>query len=350
MGRVAQYDARMTRRLRSVDVALRHAWHPLCRSNELSEQPRTFTLMEERYVAFRSPEGALRVFHDRCPHRFAPVSLGRCEGETLRCGYHGWVFDGADRCVEIPSMGAAATVPPRAPLSGPFACAESHGMVFVAPEEPLTPLPSVSVDGDPAFVRGDLDPIVTRANAGLLADNFLDMAHFVFVHAGTFGGGESTTVGDYAVDREGYTFSAVDEHDFANREDPGVAQGIRPLIQRRRLTYRDVAPYHLELALDFVDAGGTNVIGFFLVPMDDERVTIYSSLWRDDLGGSADRLAEAIAFEEAVVHEDLALQSRYHDPALPLDPREEVHVRADRTTVELRRILSDLGEAVAPTR
>ena len=338
----------MPRSLRNVDVALRRAWHPLCRSNEVSDLPRSFVLMNERYVAYRSPEGELRVFHDRCPHRFAPLSLGQCEGATLRCAYHGWVFDAGGRCVEIPSMGPDATVPPRAQLSGPFASAESHGMVFVAPEEPLTPLPSVDVDADPSFARGDLEPIVTRANAGLLADNFLDMAHFAFVHTGTFGAGEATAVGDYSVERDGFTFSAVYEHDFANREDPGVLEGVRPLIQRRRLTYRYVAPYHLELALDFIDVGGTNVIGFFLVPMDDEKVTIYSSIWRNDLGDSVERLADAVAFEVAVVNEDLALQSRYHDLALPLDLRSEVHVKADKTTVELRRILRDLIDAADP--
>ena len=293
-------------------------------------------------MVFRRPDEGVRVFADRCPHRRAPLSLGQCDGATLRCAYHGWVFDADGQCVEIPSMGAGATIPPRARLSGPFAVAESHGMVFIAPDEPLTPLPSVDADADPRFVRGDLEAITTRANAGLLADNFLDMAHFAFVHTGTFGAGEATVVGDYSVERDGYSFCAVYEHDFANREDPGVAHGLRPLIQRRRLTYRYVAPYHLELALDFLDAGGTNVIGFFLVPVDDETVTIYSSLWRDDLGGSPDRLRDAVAFEVAVVNEDLALQSRYADLALPLDLRAEVHVKADKTTVELRRILRDL--------
>jgi vanillate O-demethylase monooxygenase subunit len=340
----------MPRSLRNVDVALRRAWHPLCRSSEVTTQPRAFTLMGEQYVAYRSPRGELRVFFDRCPHRLAPLSLGACEGERLRCAYHGWVFDEQGKCVEIPSLGPGATLPPRAELSGPFAVAESHSMVFVAPDEPLTPLPTLAADADPRFVRGDLDVIVTRANAGLLADNFLDMAHFAFVHTGTFGAGEATEVGDYRVQREGFTFCAVYEHDFANREDPGVAEGIRPLIQRRRLTYRYVAPYHLELALDFLDAGGTNVIGFFLVPLDDETVTIYSSLWRDDLGGSDERLREAVDFEVAVVKEDLALQSRYHDLALPLDITTEVHVKADKTTVELRRILRDLVDAADAAR
>ena len=304
------------------------------------------------YVVFRDLAGEVRVFEDRCPHRFAPLSLGSCEGDSLRCLYHGWSFDQAGNCVEVPSLGAGTAIPSRARLVGPAAVAESHSMVFVAPLTPLTPLPTLGAHDDPAFVRGDLEPIVTRGNAGLLADNFLDMAHFAFVHTGTFGSGEAREVGDYSVEREGYTFSAVYEHDFANREDPGVAEGIRPLIQRRRLTYRYVAPYHLELSLDFLDSGGSNIIGFFLVPLDDENVRIYSSIWRDDLGGSVERLREAVDFEVAVVNEDLALQSRYRELSLPLDITEEVHVKADKTTIELRRILRDLldeAASIAPT-
>jgi vanillate O-demethylase monooxygenase subunit len=336
----------MTDGLRHLDPVLRRAWHPLCRSSEATNRPAAFRLLDTPYVVFRDGAGDVKVFEDRCPHRRAPLSLGTCEGATLRCLYHGWAFDHEGRCVEIPSQGNSP-ISSRAVLSAPFGVAERHGIVFVAPESPVSPLPTLAVDADPTFQRGDLDPITTRGNAGLLADNFLDMAHFAFVHTGTFGAGEATAVGPYEVVRDGFGFEAIYEHDFANREDPAVATGERPLVQRRRLTYRYSAPFHLELALDFLDAGGTNVIGFFLAPRDAEHVTIYSSLWRNDLEGSEERMAEAVAYEVAVVEEDLALQSRYHDLVLPLDLTDEVHVKADKTTIELRRILADLVRAAA---
>ena len=331
--------------MRNLDPALRRAWHPLCRSSEVTPDPRPFTLLGERYVTYRSRDGAVRVFFDRCPHRFAPLSLGACEGDVLRCAYHGWAFGLDGRCVDIPALGENVAVPARARLAAPAAVAESHGMVFVAPEPPLTPTPHVASASDPTFQRGDLPVIETRANAGLLADNFLDMAHFPFVHAATFGADQAREVPHFSVVRDGYAFSASYEHVFANREDPGVAAGLRPLLQRRRLTYRYTAPFHLELEIEFLDAGGTNVIGFFLTPVDDESVRIYSTLWRDDLEGSMERMDEAIAFEVAVVREDLRVQSRYEVLELPLDVTRELHTRADRSTLELRRVLSDLVRA-----
>ncbi len=300
--------------------------------------------MGESWVAWRDEEGRVRVFADRCPHRRAPLTSGWCEEGRIRCGYHGWLFDSTGRCVEIPALGDGATVPPRAQLTGPADVYESHHMVYVALESPWADPPKVSVDSLSEFQRGDLPVMRARASAGLLADNFLDVAHFPFVHRGTFGAQEERIVPTYHVERMGDGFRAVYEHDFANREDPGVARGERPLIQRRRLTYHYVAPYHLELDIEFLDAGGRNVIGFFLVPEDDEWVRIYSSLWRNDVGGSRERMDEAVAFEIAVIEEDLALQARYRDFSMPLDLTEEVHTRADRTTVELRRILGEIRQ------
>ncbi len=271
--------------------------------------------------------------------------MGTCEGATLRCAYHGWVFDERGVCVEIPALGEHSVLPSRASLRGPAGVHESHAMLFIAPDEPLTPRPSVAAAADPTFLRGDLPVMEVRASAGLLADNFLDMAHFPFIHAGTFGADGAREVPNYRVTRTGYSFEATYEHEFAHREDPGVAAGLRPLVQRRRLTYRYTAPFHLELAIEFLDAGGSNVIGFFLTPVDDETVRIYSSLWRDDLDGSIERMREAIEFEVAVINEDLWLQTRMEVLSIPLNITSEVHTRADRTTVELRRILADFVAA-----
>ena len=330
--------------LRNCDPSLRRAWHALCRDDEATPQPSAHRLLGEAWVVYRTPAGEVVVFRDVCPHRRAPLSRGTCEGDALRCGYHGWLYEPDGTCREVPALGPDATIPPKARLTAPAGIIESHGMVFIAPETPLTPRPTLHAANDPSFMRGDLPVMVTRGSAGLLADNFLDMAHFPFVHANTFGAGEQREVPDYHVVRDGLSFTATYEHLFANREDPGVDAGIRPLLQTRRLTYRYLAPFHLELHIEFVDAGGSNVIGFFLVPEDDDHVRIYSSLWRDDLAFSQSRMDEAVKFEIAVVEEDLALQSSYGVLELPLDVTTEVHTRADRRTLELRRILADFIE------
>jgi len=324
--------------------ALRRCWHPVARSNEVGDGPVRVVLLGEPLVLFRSG-GTVACFVDRCPHRHTPLSLGSCDGETLRCAYHGWRFGGDGQCVEIPALGPGAALPSQARLLRVAQVAERSGMVFVAPEPPLAPLGRIEESEDPAFMIGEVPPMRARASIGLLADNFLDMAHFPFVHAGTFGADEAAEVPRFEVERDGWSFTARREHSFANREDPGVAAGVRPLIQKRRLTYRLDAPFHLQLRIDFVEAGGSNVIGFFLQPETDESCRIYTTLWRNDLGGDPDALEAAVSFEIEVLEEDLRVQQAFDQLALPLDATMEIHTRADRSTLGLRRLLADLVAA-----
>jgi phenylpropionate dioxygenase-like ring-hydroxylating dioxygenase large terminal subunit len=330
--------------LSNTHPALRRCWHPVARSEEVTDQPLALVLLGEPWVLYRAG-GEVRAFVDRCPHRRCPLSLGLCEDGVLRCAYHGWRFDEAGRCVDIPALGAGAALPPTATLTAAAATAEAHGLVFVAPEAPLAPLGQIPEADDPTFQEGQLPTFRARASAGLMADNFLDVAHFPFVHAGTFGADEAAEVVNYTVARDGWSFTVAYEHPFAHREDPGVAAGIRPLVQTRRLTYTLSAPFHLRLRIDFVDSGGSNVIGFFISPESDETCRLFTTLWRDDLGGDDDRMADAVAFEVEILREDLAVQERYHELVLPLEPSAEVHTRADRATLELRRVLADLVAA-----
>jgi phenylpropionate dioxygenase-like ring-hydroxylating dioxygenase large terminal subunit len=327
--------------LTNTHPALRRCWHPVARSAEVSAQPTRAVLLGQPLVLYRAG-GEVVCFEDRCPHRHAPLSLGACEQDVLQCAYHGWRFDRTGRCVEIPALGPGGHVPSQARLGTVASVAERHGMVFVAPEAPIAPLGRVAEADDETFEVGELPTIRARASVGLLADNFLDMAHFPFVHRGTFGADEAAEVPRFHVGRDGWALTAFREHQFANREDPGVAAGIRPLVQSRRLSYRLDAPFHLQLRIDFVEAGGSNVIGFFLQPETEDSARIYTTLWRNDLGGDAAAMAEAIDFEMHILEEDLRVQQAYDQLGLPLDPTAELHTRADRSTLELRRLMADL--------
>jgi vanillate O-demethylase monooxygenase subunit len=322
------------------DRRLRRAWHPVARVAELGERPLRRWLLGEPWVLVRL-DGGVRAFLDRCPHRRVPLSLGAVEdGRVLRCAYHGWCFDGEGRCVEIPALGPGAVVPPQARLVPAAAVAVHLGLVWVAPEVPRGSLPVVPEAEDPGFQRGDLPVREARCSAGMLLDNFLDFAHFPFVHRGTFGAEEEREVEPYAPQVEGDVVRLRLEHWFANREDPAVARGERPLRQRRVMSYEYTPPFFARLRLDFVDAGGTSTIVLAVQPETAERCRIYSSLFRDDLGGDEAAMAEAVAYEQRILEEDLAVQEALDDLRLPLTLPVEVHTRADRITVELRRALA----------
>ncbi len=365
--------------LSNVDPALRRCWHPVARSAEITDRPHRVLLLGEPWVVVRMDASAdgghprLRAFVDRCPHRQAPLSIGSLTGPrardaigatgasdvaagasaipvpdvpALRCAYHGWCFDAEGLCVTVPALGPRATIPPKARLRRAHGIVERYGMVFLCPTEPLEgleTLPEIPEADDPAFTTGHLPPRRARACAGMLADNFLDISHFPFVHPATFGVADPE-VRPITVQRRGLSYTAVSEHPF--REDPDVA-GDRPPVQLRRLTYRVSAPFHLVLRLDAVATGGRDLIGYFLQPETAESTRVYLTFWRDDLGNDAARVAKVVDFETQIVGEDLAVQEAFDVRVLPLDQTIEIHTRADRSTLEFRRVLAQLVETAS---
>jgi phenylpropionate dioxygenase-like ring-hydroxylating dioxygenase large terminal subunit len=225
-----------------------------------------------------------------------------------------------------------------------FGVREKWGVIWLAPEEPVVDLFSDPDADDAAYVGAWLPPATSPAAAGVVADNFLDVAHFPFVHAGTFGAAEEKIVSGYAVTAEPFGCRSVQEQWFDNPGDPGVATGRRPLRQRRRATYVYRAPFQLLLRLEELDAGAVKTILFFAQPQTRFSTRIYTKMLLHGIGGVADPgpdvVAKEVAFEESVLAEDLALQDQMRLPGLPLTMRDELHVRADLLGVTLRRVLS----------
>jgi phenylpropionate dioxygenase-like ring-hydroxylating dioxygenase large terminal subunit len=223
-------------------------------------------------------------------------------------------------------------------------------LVHVAIEEPLVDLFDEPDVEDAAYVGAWLPPSRTVVPAGAVADNFLDVAHFPFVHMGTFGS-DVEVVPAYDVIDEPDGFRSIQDQDFDNPEDPGVHAGLRPVRQRRRATYVYRAPFQLLLRLEELDAGAVKTILFLATPEDDGSTVIWTKMLLHAIGGvadpDADIVARELAFEEAVLAEDLALQAVMDQRSFPLDLRAEMHVRADRLGVALRRALRTFVEEAA---
>ncbi|HUI62803.1 MAG TPA: Rieske 2Fe-2S domain-containing protein, partial [Steroidobacteraceae bacterium] len=72
---------------------LRNAWYVAGWADEFSQQPFRRKILGEDMVLYRTGSGAPVAVSNRCPHRFAPLHLGRVDGESLACRYHGLAFD-----------------------------------------------------------------------------------------------------------------------------------------------------------------------------------------------------------------------------------------------------------------
>lgn len=79
---------------------MREYWMPVIHGAQLlpGAGPVRLTILGQKLVAFRSPEGVAGIMDEACPHRGASMALARNEPQGLRCIYHGWKV-GADGSV-----------------------------------------------------------------------------------------------------------------------------------------------------------------------------------------------------------------------------------------------------------
>lgn len=175
---------------------LRNTWYVAGFGDELAPgQLLARTLLDEPLVFFRRPDGRVAALPDRCPHRFAPLSMGTlCDGgASVQCPYHGLRFDAGGTCVHNPH--GDGTVP-RAAALAPRAVAERGGLLWLwggdaaTADESLVPdlshVTSAPADGT---IRGHMP---TACDWRLLVDNIMDLTHADFLHAGSLGSGAIT--------------------------------------------------------------------------------------------------------------------------------------------------------------
>ena len=162
----------------------RNCWWIAARSEELGRKPLARQLLDEPVVMFRKEDGEAVALEDRCVHRWLPLSAGRLMGDTLVCGYHGFRYDCAGRCVKIPSQESI----PRAARVRSYPVVECPPFVWIWMGDPArsgdVAIPRLEHLDDSGWVH-IADYLHLKSNYFLLQENVLDLTHFAFVHATT---------------------------------------------------------------------------------------------------------------------------------------------------------------------
>ena len=108
-------------------------WYPLTWSDELKPGKtlgRRFA--GEPIVLYRGASGKAYALEDRCAHRQVPLHMGVVCGEQVKCHYHGWAYNGAGACVDVPYLGKERL--PNGVRSYPVH--EVDNLLFVFPGDP----------------------------------------------------------------------------------------------------------------------------------------------------------------------------------------------------------------------
>jgi 5,5'-dehydrodivanillate O-demethylase len=182
---------RISKELANLDIAttqpgtpggifMRQFWQAVYRSQDLpAGYCKPIRMMGESYALYRGRTGTAQVTDYRCPHRGAPIHLGRVEDDGIRCVYHGWKFDCTGRCIEQPAEepGFARKVGIRT-----YPTREYLGLVFAyfGPSEP-PPFPH--------FPHRSTEGLIQVWNVEHVPCNYLqsfensmDEVHVAFVH------------------------------------------------------------------------------------------------------------------------------------------------------------------------
>ena len=156
---------------------MRMFWHPVYRAQDLpAGRVVPIKIMGEDFTLYRGEAGKAHLLAQRCAHRGTQLSVGKVEGDCVRCFYHGWKYDSSGQCVEQPAEEASFAEKIRIRS---YATQEYLGLVFgyfgEAAPPPLPRYPELEEEGlleNHTFIR---------------ACNFfrhleLDPAHIAFVH------------------------------------------------------------------------------------------------------------------------------------------------------------------------
>jgi phenylpropionate dioxygenase-like ring-hydroxylating dioxygenase large terminal subunit len=174
----------------SEQIFLKNCWYVAAWDYELLDGRKLArTILEKPVVLFRGESGKYIALDDRCCHRGAPLSMGRIEGDCLRCMYHGMKYDPSGACIEVPGQDRIAkTLRVRS-----YPVEERGHLIWIWMGDPALADPDLIVDypplhdpdwrGLPAYLHYD-------ANWLLIVDNLSDLAHLAFVHTNTLGGSE----------------------------------------------------------------------------------------------------------------------------------------------------------------
>ena len=171
-------------------IFLRNSWYVAAWNHELIDGRKLArTILERPVVIYRGASGKVVALDDRCCHRAAPLSMGRIEGDDIRCMYHGMKFEPGGKCIQIPGQDM---IPPKLGVRS-YPVVERYNLIWIWMGDIEKADPNLIVDypplADPKW-RGLPGYMHYKANWLLIVDNLSDFAHLAFVHTHTLGGSE----------------------------------------------------------------------------------------------------------------------------------------------------------------
>ena len=213
-------------------------WYPILEASKLRKQSIGLKRLGRQLVLWRADDGGPVAADRGCPHRGASLVGGRVEGGELACPWHGFRFDSAGSCTQIPCEGRDARIP-KAMRLRTHPVRESHGLLWLwygaerssYPELPL--LDEMQEDTRNAYEASYTLPY----HYSRMVETNLDLHHTPFVHGSVFK--HHTRFDDFEAEREGdyiRTRCVARREDGKGRDFPVRADTLLPCLGMVELT------------------------------------------------------------------------------------------------------------------
>ncbi len=310
---------------------LREYWHPVTLAeNVLADKPFSAKLLDEQIVVCRLGN-EYAAFFDLCIHRGTPLSLGWIEGEEIICSYHGWSYNCDGICTKIPSIESKNPIPKKARLTR-YQAQERYGIIWVCmSNDPQSPIPELPALEDTNFHVTAKDERNWLCSAARAIENFIDYAHFAWIHEGILGDRSRPEAPDVDVVREGVEI----KFEFGNKPD-----GLHEIPHTNY--YRMICPFSICLTKVEED-GRIESLNFVCTPVSANECTRIFMIARNhshdfEKDGGTEKFLDLVAEQDRLIVENQRPQD------LPLDLSEELHLKGpDAGSLVYRRALRERG-------
>ena len=215
---------------------------------------------------------------------------------------------------------------------------DRFGYAWTTLGAPAGDIIDIPESGEPDRRLVKCGPVLVRASGLRIVENFLDMAHFPFVHTDILGSEADTEVRQYTAEvrRDVDEVWATNCKFFQPKASMAASEGIMTDYM-----YRVASPFNVMLFKTCVDAANRwDLICLFVQPMEEDYCRVHPVMFLID---DVTPHSTLVQFQQLIFLQDRIILENQRPRLLPLEPRAEIPTRADISSVAYRRWLKEKG-------